>query len=353
MKKVMNLTRRNFWGSRLTAVVLVGLVAQSAAAAGIVSRVSNAPVVPDGTVAGAVTDFVIDLDRSLDPEVEGRTLLAGKTIKITLPDEFVNTGTPAIADVFSSASCVPNNLQCTTGVLLQGWPQHPIVPRFPPSPPGVGAPVYSLSLEGTNTIVFTADVDVVPGLVLPGPGIKQIHLILNGFINPRRPGPYPIKVEAETGPNGELETGEEEVWILPRVRPHIGVTSAFNPGAPNTIYQEASPGEITPLPYDFLLWDRKGEPFENVTIEMVSRRRALLRQGDKVVGRIKMKAPRGERGHTIVDTGPSFAISAPVTAVPTARLTALFEAGFSPGDYVVDVCLNGGTCVRMFVNVAE
>jgi hypothetical protein len=183
----------------------------------------------------------------------------------------------------------------------------------------VGAPVYSLSLEGTNTIVFTADVDVVPGLALPGPGIKQIHLILNGFINPRRPGPYPIKVEAETGPNGELETGEEDVWILPR----------------------------------FLLWDRKGEPFENVTIEMVSRRRALLRQGDKVVGRIKMKAPRGERGHTIVDTGPSFAISAPVTAVPTARLTALFQAGFSPGDYLVDVCLNGGTCVRMFVNVAE
>ena len=59
---------------------------------GIVTSVRNAPVVPDGTVAGAQTDFVITLDTSLDPAVPGRELPALHTIKVTLPEGFVNTG---------------------------------------------------------------------------------------------------------------------------------------------------------------------------------------------------------------------------------------------------------------------
>jgi len=134
-------------------VLLAAIMALSAATlpvqAGdnIVSSIVKAPVVADGDVAGVATDLVIDLDTSLNPAVPGRTLLAGRTIKITLPDQFVDTGSLPLQDVFSSPTCIPGNLQCSTAVLLQGWPQHPILPRVPPTPPGAGTPRYSLSLE--------------------------------------------------------------------------------------------------------------------------------------------------------------------------------------------------------------
>ena len=47
-------------------------------------RIVKAPIVPDGDVAGADTDFGINLDISLDPNVAGRTLLAEKSIKIVI-----------------------------------------------------------------------------------------------------------------------------------------------------------------------------------------------------------------------------------------------------------------------------
>jgi hypothetical protein len=76
------------------ALMLVGVAVPSSAGGraastggdGIVSTVLKAPITPDGDVAGRPTDVVITLDTSLDPEVEGRTLLAGETIKVTLPD---------------------------------------------------------------------------------------------------------------------------------------------------------------------------------------------------------------------------------------------------------------------------
>ena len=36
----------------------------------LVSSIVKAPIVPDGTVAGAATDFVITLDTPLDPSVD-------------------------------------------------------------------------------------------------------------------------------------------------------------------------------------------------------------------------------------------------------------------------------------------
>ncbi len=317
----------------------------------IVSSVVKAPIVADGDVVNAATDIVIDLDASLDPAVSGRTLLAGRTIKVTLPDEFVDTGLLPLQDIFSSPTCIPGNLQCSTAVLLQGWPQHPILPRVPPAPPGVGVPQYSLNLEGTNTIVFTANVDLVPGVPLSGPGIKQIHLILKGFTNPPHPGFYPIAVEAETGPNGEVESGTGIVHILPQVRPSINVTSAFNAGAPNTIFQKTAPGELTPLPYDFLLWDRTGDPLEGVTVEMVNPDYALLRQGRRVVGHVAIETPPGATGQEVFTVEPSSVINAPISGVPTARLTAFFRVGSATGEYVVTFAVNGGNAVKMFVEV--
>ena len=343
-------------GIRIVAVGVLGLAVLAGSASradpegsGIVSSVENAPVVPDGTVAGAVTDFVINLDTSLDPAVPGRELAAGGTIKVTLPEGFVNTGTLPLEDVFSSPSCVPGNLQCSTAALLQGWPQHPILPRFPPAPPGTGMPQYSLSLEDDTALVFTADIPLVAGVPLPGPGIKQLHLILNGFRNPTQPGFYPILVEAETEPGGATETGVGIVHILPETRPHIGVTSALNPGAPNTIYQTTGTNELTPLPYDFLIWDRAGGPFVGVTAGMVSDRLGLLRRGERAVGIVTIDSPPGAVGQEVTTVSPSMEINAPITGVPTALLTVEFRVGSVPGDYAATFALLGGTSVTMFV----
>jgi hypothetical protein len=311
---------------------------------GIVTSVRGAPVVPDGTVAGAQTDFVITLDTSLDPAVPGRELPALHTIKVTLPEGFVNTGAVPLRDLFTP-DCVPLNLQCSTAVLLQGWPQHPILPSFPPG----GAPQYSLSLEGSNTLVYTADIPIVAGLPVPGPGIKQMHLLFFGFRNPTVPGFYTIQVEAQTGPGGAVETGAGVVRITPETRPHIGVTSVFNAGAPNTIYQTTAPNEFTPLPYDFLIWDRDGGPLEGVTAEMVNNNFALLRQGERTVGTVSIESPPGAVGQEVMTTNPSVEINAPVTGVPTARLTVHFRAGSEAGDYEATFSLLGGDSVTMFV----
>ena len=94
----------------------------TALANGVVSSVVKAPITPDGDVAGAPTDLVIDLDTWLDPATNGRPLPAGCSVAVTLPDAFEWTGLP-VRDVFT-AGCAPGApFACTTGVFLQGWPQ--------------------------------------------------------------------------------------------------------------------------------------------------------------------------------------------------------------------------------------
>ena len=162
-----------------------------------ITSVVKAPITPDGDVAGAPTDLVLNLDKSLDPAFPGRTLLANCAVRVTLPHKFVRVA--PVQDVFTP-DCAPGNFQCTTGVFLQGWPQHPILPHFPVPPLGP-ATEYMLTLEGHNTLVFTAlkDLSAPNTSPAPGPGLKQIHLI-NGFLNPKRPGRYPIHLEFTDGP---------------------------------------------------------------------------------------------------------------------------------------------------------
>ena len=72
-------------------VCLIGassVLAGQAGASGIVSSIDKAPVIADGDVAGMRTDFVITLTGSQDPNVPGRSLAAGDTIKVILPREF-------------------------------------------------------------------------------------------------------------------------------------------------------------------------------------------------------------------------------------------------------------------------
>ena len=317
--------------------VAVGLIPAAASAAShddIVASVLKAPITPDGDVAGAFTDFVITLDGSLDPTVPGRTLLAGKTIKVTLPDDFVNLGLP----VGLPGVCTPSSFSCSTGVLLQGWPQNPI----PPAPAN-----YTLTLEGTHTIVYTATRDLEPfGAGINGPGIKQMHLILNGFVNPQ-PGRYDIKVEAETGPGGTLETGVGVARIRAKAKPSINVTSVF--AGANTIFQETTVGSEVPFDWDFLVWGKRGTPAVGVEVRQVSAWRAKLVQGNQVIGNIMIRGPKGASGQSISSQGPSTLINGPVLLLPTGRLTLDFVAGNVPGTYVTTLRMNSGNTIEMYV----
>ncbi len=295
----------------------------------IVDSIVKAPIVPDGDVAGAVTDFVINLDRSMDPSVDGRSLAAGDYIKITLPEDFINNGFDTGAP--GAANCMPG--PCNLGVLLQGWPQHPIAPP---------AAKYSLTMEGTHTFVYTALEDLGPAGA-DNPGIKQMHLILLGFTNPEA-GDYEITVEAQTGSDGGVETGTGILTIRPAIVPSINVTSVFNEGTPNTIYQTNGTGQAAPFAYDFLLWDATGSPMTGVSLEDG----ILMRDGARV-GEVSIAAPDGATGQAVGVAAPSAEITGPVLMVPTARLTAQFTAGDLPGLYTATFSLDGGTSVTMFV----
>ena len=303
---------------------------------------------PDGTTAGRVTDILINLEVPLAPNLPGLTLLEGNQIRVTLPEEILydNEADFPIKSV-GEENCTPGNLQCSTAVLLQGWPQNPI------RPPGKK---YSLSYEtDTHTIIFTALEDLVPDPPRE-PGIKQIHLILNGFTNPAEPGSYPVQVAAEVGLGGAEEQGVGSFQVLPEPRPSLNVTSVFNgepPYRPNTFYQIANPGEFSLYPYDFLLWGAGGEALEGVTIEPVDSRHSLLVQGDALIGHVYTDAPALAEGHQVTAPAASTIINAPVTGFETGRRTVCFQAGSVPGDYVVTFKLNGGNTITMHIDVID
>jgi hypothetical protein len=171
-------------------------------------------------------------------------------------------------------------------------------------------------------------------------------MLLIGFKNPPA-GRYAIKVAAETGPNGALETGTGQVEILPATRPRISVTSLFFlPKGFDAIYQETNSGLETLRPYDFLLWDKDGKALENVTIAGNK-----LMQGDATVGQITIQAPAGAEGQMVRAVAPSKVKKAPLFGIPTGHLRVAFRAGSKPGDYSAKFQMNGGTSQTMFVQV--
>lgn len=336
----------------IVVVVIAGLLgwgaptAAHAQSSGIVENVVNAPVVPDGNVAGAVTDFIINLDRSFDPSVAGRGLLAGNKIRITLPDDFINTGLP-IQSQFTG--CAPG---CSSPILLQGWPQHP-VGLFSGDP---GVTEWTVSSEGTHTAVIEAVQDIIPAPPLE-PGIKALHLLFRGFRNPS-PGVYDIQVEAETGPEGAVETGTARVRILPRTRPFLSTTSVFNgPPNGNTIYQQTGIMSATPVPFDLLMWNSLGQPMTGAAITGPrfgpSSAATRITQGGRTVGDVQVVGPQGATGYQILSNSSAAAISAPVTGVPTAHLPVMFRTGDLPGLYTITLSLAGGNSMTFFVNAVE
>lgn len=318
---------------------------------GIVDSVTTAPIVNTGTVAGAPTDIVINLDRSLDPAVPGRTLRAGDTIRITLPDDFVSQGLstdlPTACNAFAG--------ECNTGVLLQGWPQRPIPPT---------EEFYTLEMDGTHTFVFTAMQDLEPGAT---PGIKQVHLMALGFTNPP-PAEYHILVEAQTGPDGEVETGIGQIVPGEGVGWNINPTSVFakesaeEPNG-NTIYQEARVGESPPWDWDLLVFAPNGSdpgeialrPIDDSGGEILWRSALRMEMGIEEFdpfGTFTIEGPEGATGQT-VSGDTSELVEAPVSGATAARLTAVFTAGDKPGTYVTTFAIDGAELQQMFVNATE
>ena len=323
-------------------------IASSRGATGIVASIDKAPVILDGDVRGKPTDYVITLDSSLDPTVAGRSLDAGKTIKIFFPDNFDlgSLGGFPLAGVASGPNCAPGNLVCTTGVMLQGWPQNPIPPP----------PFYALSIVD-NAFVYTALQDIVANPPA-APGIKNLHLILNGVENPK-PGHYRIRVEAETGPGGSVERGSVLLHVVPKPRPSINTTSVFT-GLPgplsNTIYQSASVNALAPLEWSFLVWGKKGTVLDDVSLEWVDIDEANLRQNGKVVGHVYLDSPPGSVGQDVYITNSSGLPAAPVIGAtpgigpqPVGLLQLQFVTGSEAGEYVTTLVLNGGNSAQMHV----
>lgn len=305
---------------------------------GIVKQIMKAPVVPDGDVAGRPNDIVIDLNTSLDPNVPGRTLLKGKSIKVTFPDAFKATGIPL--ERFTAGKCPQ---QCAAVALLQGWPQHPFA-----------FPKYDLALEGTQTIVITANEDLKANPPLD-PGLKQIHLLTSSHTNPAA-GSYVIKVSAETGANGAVETGSGTLTVLAAVRPSINPASALSqPPGLNAIYQQAAAGQEIGRPFDFLLWGADGKPLTGVSVAPADTTKfakytgGLLKQGDTVVGGIIGSAPQGATGQRAFTDEPSKEVKSPATGVPTGLLRIRFTVGSVAGEYAPTFELIDGNSWQMHV----
>lgn len=355
-------------------------LAGNALAAGIVDSIEKAPVIADGDVSGNSTDFVITLDGSQDHNIPGRKLAAGDQIKVIFPIEFdLGNIDPAypLSDVpnpfppvppLPPMPCLPGNLQCTTAVMLQGWPQHP------PFPPIL---FHTLSIDTVeNAFIFTAVQDILPNPPA-SPGIKQLHLILNGVTNPE-PGEYYIRVEAQTGTDGAWETGSGILKILPKSRPSVNVTSVFVkalagllPGGPacgpgtnppnphNPIYQTTTVGSEAPYVWSFLLWGARNEPLDDVSLVWVNPEHGLISRGNKTVGHVFIDAPPGAVDFGIVANPlgcPTLLPGAPVIAgtpgigpQPVGRLDLQFWAGSEAGDYTTTISLNNGNSVQMVV----
>lgn len=355
-------TRRSKLRIQLLLSSALFLVASGTNAAGIVASIDKAPVIADGDVTGMPTDLVISLEGSLDHAVDGRTLEVGEQIKVFFPPEFdlgnLNPAYPLTDVPNGGVPCVPTNLQCTTAVILHGWPQQPYF--FPNA-------FHELSIDaGSNALVFTA-VQTMQPTGPTSPGIKQLHLILHGVTNPE-PGRYRIRVEAQTGPEGNWESGSGVFQVYPKTRPSINLTSVFinaypacGPGTNpplninNPDYQTTAVDSPAPFPWTFLLWGKNNEPLDEVWLNWVTSDHAQLRRGNKVIGHLNIDAPAGASGHAVGQRAcPTKIPGAPVIAGtfgprPVGRIDLEFHTGNVAGKYTTTISLNNGNSVQMVV----
>lgn len=306
--------------------------AGASTAAGLTISVDRAPVGPDGTTAGAVTDFILTFaDR--DPAVSGLNLKTGGTVTVTLPDGFVNTADGSL-----------NAL-----VLLQGWPQSP-----PAGPPGF---LWTTTVSG-NTITATLTADFLVGDT--GPGFKQVHLLLNEFRNPDA-GRYNIGLEIQPDPaSGDTYAGTARARIIPEARPSANIVSVFSGGAPvplnNPIYQTVAAGDDS-LDVGMYLWEAGSSvaegivnPFLGVDIAMISATRGLLVQDGARVGYVHIDAPPGADDFGLSTMGPSTLGISAVTSLDVGILIATLHTDPDvTGDYTITFRVDHGNTQQVFV----
>lgn len=305
--------------------------------------VGRAPVDPDGDLAGEPTDIVVTF-RDLDPAVEGVGLKAGATIRIQLPEGFVDTGDRPVASTGAIPGCAPPLVNgCSTAVILQGWPQSP-VPPFP-----------TVTHEAAgNTIVVTADADWFPaGDVAPGP--KQVHLMLFGFANPDRPGKYRFNVEIKPDPaDSHVLQGSGLLRVRKRSYPSINPNSQANgapPPFPNSLVQNVAAGDPS-LTMAFYLWDRNTNAYVGVDFPAGSSRVRALRDLDgNRIGTVRVRPAGGARNWSLDSGGPSSSATAFVTGAPTGRLAAVLHTDpEATGTYRVHFKMFGGNTVVHTIN---
>lgn len=311
--------------------LLVMVVPAAGAATNSILPVSieKAPIVPDGTTANEITDFVLTfVDR--DPSIDGLSLLAGATVTATLPDAFVNT---MAGDI-------------NTAILLQGWPQSPPFP-FP----------WITEVSG-NAVTATLTSDYLVGDF--GPGVKQVHLFLGDFRNPG-PGVYQVDLVIKPDPASSATfTGTGTVRILPKSRPSVNAVSVFSGGGPpppfnNAIYQTVAAGDDA-ADVGLYLWDKGSSvadgiinPFVDVAIVMSNLSRGRLVQGNKTVGHVWIDAPAGAAVYGITG-GPSFLGIAAVSEIDVGILVTTFSTDpNATGVYTIGFQLNNGNTQQLFV----
>jgi hypothetical protein len=281
--------------------------------------VVKAPIVPDGTTAGAVTDIVVSfLDP--DPAVDGIGIATGGTISVDLPAGFVRTDAEA----------------ANVAIILQGWQASPAAP-----PPAF---IWTTAVSG-NTVTATLTADFLVGAFGPGP--KQIHLRLTGFRNPP-PGRYALDLAIRPDPGSAVTmNGTGTVQIIPQTVPSLNSVSVVNgappPPFPNPVYQTVAAGD-DPLLFGFYLWNATGAPLLGVDIQRQSATQyRLVDAGGTNIGAIVIDAPTGASTIDLVSQGPSVEVPAFVSTVPTGLLRAQLEPDPNvTGTYTVTFRLDDG-----------
>ena len=310
-------------------VIAVSMLSLEANAQLLDISVAKAPVVPDGTTAGAETDFVLTFE-DRNPTVNGISMFTNGTVTVELPDSFTRPGG------------LPDTL-----ILLQGWPQSPPIPF----------PWTTMVVGNTITATMTANYEIGDF----GPGMKQVHLLLREFRNPG-PGRYPVSLAIDPDGDGTPNySGIGYVEIIPWARPSVNVVSFFSgpPGPPppffNPLYQTMLTGDLdptTPRQAGLYLWESDSIPALRVDVQMTNANHGRLVQRGRTVGQILIQAPAGASGYELTTTGASTAINTGVTGRPTGLLIVRFVPDPNvQGDYAIDISMNGGNTERMFVTV--
>jgi hypothetical protein len=312
-----------------SAVSIVGAIAITSAVSAdpaLPISTAKAPIVADGTTAGADTDFVVTF-ADVDPDVPGIDIKGGGTISLTLADGFVQDD-----------PTLPMTL-----VVLQGWPQSPRLP-FP-------TVLYD---DATNTLTGTFPEDYLY-LSAANPGPKQVHALLSGFTNPG-PGSYPVELTIQPDPSDPATmTGTGTVKIIPKARPSINAISVINgappPPFPNSIYQTINTGD-TALLWGFYVWDKNSEPFIGVDLQRKNRDHyTMINDKGRAVGQVRIQAPAGATDYSI-DATASVPANGAVLGIPTGLLKAQFNHDPDvPGDYAIRWRLNNGNEQSMYLTV--